>query len=334
MDTLAAAPQVALDSLTFVGSDLARPECVLCTAAGDVFVADWRGGVTRIAPDGAQRLCAAKHPDGGPLQPNGIALAADGSFLLAHLGAETGGVFRLTGDGSALPFVLEADGVALPPSNFVLEDGEGRVWITVSTRRTPRALGYRRDAGDGFIVLADRAGARIVADRLGFANEVALDPTGEWLYVNETFARRLSRFRIGRGGALGPKEVVTTFGEGTYPDGLAFDAEGHAWIVSIISNRVLRVAPDGTPTVIVEDADPAHIAWTEAAWRTGELGRPHLDRAVSRVLKNTSSIAFGGADLRTAYLGCLLDTRLPVFRAPVAGHPPPHWHRRTAMFDR
>jgi sugar lactone lactonase YvrE len=207
------------------------------------------------------------------------------------------------------------------------------VWITVSTRKKPRALGYRRDAADGFIVLADRKGARIVADGLGFTNEVAVDPRGDWLWVNETFARKLSRFRIVPDGTLGPKEVVTSFGEGTYPDGLAFDAEGHVWIVSIVSNRVLRVAPDGTPTVILEDSDAAHMAWTEAAYIAGEMGRPHLDRAAGRFLKNTSSIAFGGPDLRTAYLGCLLDTRLPTFRAPVAGHPPPHWQRRTRMFD-
>jgi hypothetical protein len=43
------------------------------------------------------------------------------------------------------------------------------------------------------------------------------------------------------------------------------------------------------------------------------------------VLQNISSLAFGGADRRTAYLGCLLGDRLACFRAPVAGHPPPHW---------
>jgi sugar lactone lactonase YvrE len=50
-------------------------------------------------------------------------------------------------------------------------------------------------------------------------------------------SRRLSRFALQADGSLGAKEVVTEFGAGTFPDGLAFDEEGHAWVVSIVSNR-------------------------------------------------------------------------------------------------
>lgn len=175
-------------------------------------------------------------------------------------------------------------------------------------------------------MLCDRQGARIVADGLGYTNEAMISPDGRWLYVNETFARRLSRFPLRADGSLGTKEVVTTFGHGTYPDGLAFDADGHVWVTSIVSNRVLRVAPDGATTLILEDADPAHVQWCEEAYRSGELKRPHLDRAAGRVLKNISSLAFGGPDLHTAYLGCLLGDAIASFRAPVAGHPPYHWH--------
>ena len=39
-----------------------------------------------------------------------------------------------------------------------------------------------------------------------------------------------------------------------------------------------------------------------------------------------SSLAFGGPDLRTVYLGCLLDDGLYRFRSPVAGRTPFHWH--------
>ena len=153
----------------------------------------------------------------------------------------------------------------------------------------------------------------------------SLEYDGAWLYVNETFARRLSRFRVAADGALWGRETVTTFGHGTYPDGLAFDAEGHVWITSIISNRVLRVGPDGAAQVVLEDADPAHVQWCEDAYLAGTLGRPHLDRAAGRVLKNISSLAFGGPDLRTAYLGCLLGDAIAYFRTPVAGSAPFHW---------
>jgi sugar lactone lactonase YvrE len=320
-----AALPIALDALTFVGSGLQRPECVLATARGDLYTADWRGGVAALRADGSQALTTGVLPGGRPLRPNGIALRRDGSFLLADLGETQGGVFRLARDGSVRPLLERVDGVDLPPTNFVHEDAQGRIWITVSTRRQPRAAAYRADVADGFIVLCDARGARIVAEGLGYTNEALPSPDGAWLYVNETFGRRLTRFRIGADGALSGRETVTTFGAGSYPDGLAFDAEGGVWIVSVVSNRVIRVTADGTQQLVLEDADAAHVAGCEQAFRAGALGRAHLDTAAGRVLKNISSLAFAGADRRSVVLGCLLGDRLATFRAPVAGHPPAHW---------
>ncbi len=318
-----AAEKIGLEALDFLGRNLHRPECVLCAKNGAVFAADWRGGVTRIGPDGRQESFLATDP-GFELKPNGIALLQDGSFLLADLG-ETGGLYRLWRDGRLEPVLTAVEGAALPPSNFPLVDAEGRIWLTVSTRQRPRDRGYRPNLADGFIVLIDDAGARVVADGLGYTNELAFDANGEWLYVNETFARRLSRFRVAADGSLSGKETVTEFGHGSFPDGLAFDAEGGIWVVSIVSNRVIRLAPDGSQSVVLEDSDPAHLERVEEAYWSGILGRPHLDNIESRVLRNISSLAFGGPDLRTAYLGCLLGDRLARFRAPVAGRPPVHW---------
>lgn len=312
--------------LGWLGQGLQRPECVLATASGSLYTADWRGGVAHRRPDGTQALYLGQLPDGGALRPNGIALLPDGSFLLAHLGADEGGVYRLWRDGRVEPWLLSVDGVPLPPTNFVLPDSRGRTWVTVSTRRRPRSLGYRFDGGDGFIVCVDARGSRIVADGLGYTNEVAVHPGGHWLYVNETFARCLSRFALHVDGSLGDKELVTRFGPGTFPDGLAFDEEGHAWVVSIVSNRVIRVAPDGAQTLWLEDADPAHLAWVEAAFESGTMDRPHLDRCGSESLRNISSIAFAGADRRTAVLGCLLGDQLATLALPVAGAAPTHWN--------
>lgn len=315
-----------LGDVQWVGTGLVRPECVLATAAGDLFSADWRGGVAHIHPNGSQSVYLGKPLDGESLKPNGIALLADGSFLLAHLGAERGGVFRLQRDGQTSPFLQTVDGFDLPPSNFVTEDAAGRIWITVSTRLTPRALGYRRSCQDGFVIMVDDKGARIAADGLGYTNECLVDPSGQWLYVNETFSRRLSRFPLRADGSLGNKQVVTEFGEGVYPDGLAFDADGHAWVVSIVSNSVIRVAPDGSQHLWLRDVDMTHLAWVEAAFEANEMGRPHLDNVKSQVLRNTSSLAFGGPDLRTGYLGCLLGDAIASFSMPVAGHAPVHWN--------
>jgi len=88
---------------------------------------------------------------------------------------------------------------------------------------------------------------------------------------------------------------------------------------------VIRVAPDGTSRVVLEDSDADHVETVERAFLAGELGRPHLDAMKSRRLRNLSSLAFGGRDLRTGYLGCLLGDRLATFRSPVPGLPPAHW---------
>lgn len=315
---------IELDRLSFHGSALNRPECVVCTARGRVYAADWRGGIGIVEPDGSTRFLVARDP-GFELKPNGIALMPGGSFLIAHLGAETGGVFRLDRDGALSPFLTELDGRPLPPTNFAHHDSLGRTWITVSTRLVPRALGYRRDVADGFVILKDAHGARIVADGLGYTNECLVDPSGEWLYVNETFARKLSRFRIARDGSLSGKEVVFAFGSGVFPDGLTFDAEGGVWITSVVSNRVLRLDRHGRLDMILEDSEAGHLAWVEEAFLAGKLGRPHLDTVKGLRLRNITSLAFGGPGLKTAYVGCLLGDQIASFPSPVAGWAPVHW---------
>jgi SMP-30/Gluconolactonase/LRE-like region len=319
--------QPTLPELARHGTSLNRPECVLAHVSGFLFAPDWtgHGGISVTDPDGSSWMIEARDP-GFELRPNGIALNTDGSFLVAHLGPEHGGIFRLLATGTVSPVLVEIDGKVLPPCNFVYAEKNGALWISVSTRQVPRAAAYRSDVADGFLIRVDHRGARIVADNLGYTNECVPSPDGRLLYVNETFARRLSVFDINPDGSLSGRRVLTTFGEGTFPDGLAFDVEGHAWITSIVSNRVIRVAPDGTQQLVIEDSEPAHLAWVEDAYRNHAMGRSHLDGTKSRTLKNISSLAFGGLDLKTAHLGCLLGQQICSFRTSVAGHPLPHWH--------
>jgi sugar lactone lactonase YvrE len=143
--------------------------------------------------------------------------------------------------------------------------------------------------------------------------------------VNETFARRTKRFRVAAAGALSGREVVAEHGPRTFPDGLAFDEAGGLWVVSVVSNRLIRVASDGRQQLILEGAEETRLTELEAAFQAGRMGRPHLDRVASRRLRNISSIAFGGPDRRTAYLGNLLDDRIYSFESPLAGVAPVHW---------
>jgi len=317
--------QIRLGDLQGVGTGLYRPECVLTTRDGTIYTSDWRGGVCVSTHGGRSELIKALNLD-FEIRPNGIALMADHSFLMAHLGTDAGGLYRLNSDGYCEAVLEEIDGWRLPPSNFPYVDHQGRIWLTVSTRRKPRASAYRSDVTDGFIVLIDKRGARIVADDLGYTNECSIHPDGNRLYVNETFGRRLSCYDLAANGDLGNRQTVTEFGYGTFADGLAFDVEGGVWITSIVSNRIIRVDPAGNQQILLEDVDPKHLEIAEQAYQRGEMGRPHLDTVVSSRLKNISSLAFGGTDLKTAYLGCLLGDQVYTFRSPVAGWAPSHWN--------
>lgn len=165
-----------IDALRFIGSGLRRPECVLATRTGELFVTD-RQGVAVIAPDGSTRRIIAQNPPEDFL-PNGIALLQDRSVLIADLGL--GGVWRLTLAGEITPWLTEVDGIPLHPTNFVGLDHAGRIWVTVSTRLVPREQAMKRDYGDGYIVLVDERGARIVAQGIGFTNEAIADPAGKF----------------------------------------------------------------------------------------------------------------------------------------------------------
>jgi sugar lactone lactonase YvrE len=312
-----------------LGSDLHRPECVLACHDGSVFVPDWRGGVTRIRPDGAQERLLPAGLEW--LRPNSLTLLRDGSIVVAHLDDYAGGVFRLWADGRYEPVLTTLEGRPLPPTNFVLADGDD-LWITVSTRTIPRFPARRPDHLDGYVVRLRRGEARIVADRIGFANEVRIDPDRRFLYVVETFARRISRYALNESG-LGAQEVFVELGAGHYPDGIAFDAEGALWVTSIFSNRLLRITPDREVIRILEDSDAEFVARIDRDYASGQLAEfGHID-VPPRTLGNLSSIAFGGEDLRTLYLGCLLKDEIRVTRSPVAGYPMPHWNVVVPAFN-
>jgi sugar lactone lactonase YvrE len=296
---------------------------VLTTPAGDVYVSDWRGGVTAIRADGRQQSWLAAGQGAGDLRPNGIALTRDRTFLLADLGS-AGGVWRLGTDGTLMPVLAEVDGIAAPPANFVTTDRLGRTWISVSTREEPRQRAWRPGHADGFVILLDERGPRIVADALAYTNEVRVDPSGRWLYVVETYGRRLLRFPLQADGSLGVRETVVSFGHGSFPDGFAFDEHGGIWVTSLVSNRLLRVHGD-TIEVLVEDLDPAFVDAAEAAFAGGTMSAQHLGPIAGTRLQQVTSIAFGGPDRRTGYLGSLHSSCLYRFESPVTGAPPEHW---------
>ena len=313
---------VSLDDVAMIGSGLSRPESVLCFRSGDIFVSHRPGGVGWLKPDNS----IARIGTSEDIVPNGIARLADGSFLLANH-RDAGGVYRLTTDGQPRPFVMEADGARLPSVNFVYRDHQLRIWLCISSPRGGDDQ-YRHNVDDGYIALVEGGKARIVADGLCWTNECRLNAAGDMLYVNETFGRRLTRFRVKANGELTDRALVTQFSRDTFPDGLAMDAHGDLWVVAVGSNRLIHVARDGRQRIVLEDSDPEHMQRLADVLDNHKLTRPMLMNNQSRKLKNVSSIAFAGEDRRTAVLGCLGGDALATFRLPIAGAEPSHWNDR------
>lgn len=220
-----------------------------------------------------------------------------------------------------MPLDLQLDGQPLPEVNFVHVDQAGRLWIAVSSGGASDPV-FRLNADEGRVLLADENGLRVVASGLGWTNEVKVARSGDRLFINETFGRRLVSFAIAEDGSLGDRQVVATFGIGDYPDGLAFDDAGAIWVISIISNRVLRITDEGT-AIIFEDSRPEMVAALEARLVSQGLTRGDLHGLVTgTVVNNISSLAFAGEDRRTVVLGSLGSDCLWAFDIDFAGHTP------------
>jgi sugar lactone lactonase YvrE len=312
--------RLELSDLTFTGHDLVRPESVLAQPNGTLWVSDGRGGVTRIAPNGEQQFFGGL---GG--EPNGLAMADDGSLYIANIG--TGTIQKLHPDGRTEEFLTEVDGVRLTSANFVFLDSKNRLWMAFSTREShwwPAAASPRPD---GYIVLLDEKGPRIVRDDIFFTNEIRLDAREEYLYVAETMKSHIIRFRVQPDGSLTDKEIVgpPSLGVGAEVDGFAFDQEGNIWVTTVLRNGVGIITPDGDYHVVFEEANEPLLSTFDDKIAAGEGTPADMAATVGQTLQLVTSVCFGGPDLRTVYVGSLGMNRLPTFRSPVPGLPMRHW---------
>jgi gluconolactonase len=114
------------------------------------------------------------------------------------------------------------------------------------------------------------------------ANGIGLSPDENTVYVAETPTARLWAFDLSAPGVVRPRDVIyrgergkPVAGLGGYQmfDSLAVEASGNVCVATLISGCISVIAPDGT---VVEQV-------------------PTGDRV-------TTNIAFGGPDLKTAYI--------------------------------
>jgi sugar lactone lactonase YvrE len=331
-------------AITTLGHDLQRPECILAERDGTLWSADARGGVMRIAPDGSQRFIGqvadarfaraatdsadafeAKFTQG--TLPNGLAFAADGSLLIANFGTDC--LELMSRDGRTRTLHDRIDGQPIGKVNFVLRDSKNRIWLTISTRVNPWTRAAASRVRDGYVAVLDEHGLRVVADGFHFTNEIRLDAREEWLYIVETTGPHITRMRVvasPRGVALADREVFGPGDLGGYPDGIAFDAHGNLWCTLVMVDRLIALTPQGDVRLLLDDGEPEASRNLVQKMQAGTVTADDMARARGSIAPWMASITFGGADLRTVYLGSLLGTTIPCFRSPVPGLPMVHWH--------
>jgi gluconolactonase len=316
---------------------LQRPECILAEPDGSLWVADARGGVMHIHPDGKQNIINQRHSEhfGGASSeasrylegtlPNGLAFAENGDILIANFGTDRLEVMTRTGESKVLADSI--DGQPIGKVNFALRDSKNRIWITISTRIKNWMHALRPDLPDGYIARYIDGTFRIVAEGFHFTNEIRMDAREEYLYVAETTGGCISRLRVKENGELGEREIFgpSSLGKGAWPDGIAFDSYGNLWGTMVYSDKLFALTPEGDLKLFLDEGDPAKVGALEDAFFKNQVNEQVLFATGQGIAPWMASVTFGGPDLQTLYIGSLRANRIPNFRAPVAGLPMAHW---------
>jgi gluconolactonase len=294
------------------GSGLTRPECVRADQEG-IWASDDRGGIARVTDNGIAELRGR-----GVYEPNGYSRTRDGTFIVA--GLKDNKVFRIGTDGRTQVVLEHFAGKPLGCVNTAWVDEKERIWVSIMTRfeRWYQALNTEPD---GCVLLIQDGKPRIVADGLHLTNEIKVDPTGRYLYGVETLGKRVFRYPIEPSGDLGEKQIFgpEDLGHGAFPDGFNFDSEGNVWVTIVSRNGLAVISEDGDQHTLYEEPkhDAVDAMVNAMAAKTATVG--HFTACTGETLALPTSLAFGGPDGRTVYVGSLALPHLLSFRSPVAG---------------
>jgi len=192
--------------------------------------------VLRVDAQGRMQIVAEL-----PHQPSGLGWTPDGRLLVVSMLDHQ--LMRL--DPGGLVAVAELGAFATGPCNDMVVDARGGAYIgnfgfdlfAEPVQRRPAALVYVSPQGQ----------VRIAAEGMEFPNGAVITPDGGTLIVAETFARRLTAFRIGADGSLHDRRVWAELDK-VAPDGICLDAEGAVWVASPRTNEFIRVLEGGTVT--------------------------------------------------------------------------------------
>lgn len=223
--------------ISILRADVDHAECVAWDPAGKIVFGTEGGEIRRYSLDsGDEELLSTV--DGFVL-----GLAVDGAGDV-HACVRDSRVVIRCGRESAWVESRGADGWPLLTPNYPAFHPDGSLYVSDS--------GSSWEARNGVILRVAPDGSTTVVSRdvPAFPNGLAVDATGDYLYVLESSEPRLSRLAVGTEG-LGRPELVVEL-PGTVPDGIALTADG-AFVVSCYKPDALLVVRDGVAQTLVED---------------------------------------------------------------------------------
>lgn len=271
------------DCAQILGDSLDHPESVCVGADGAVYAGSESGEVYRLTLDGSQQTLGTT---GGFLL--GIALDGNGQIHACDIGNQA--VMRMDAEGHVTLLSQGTRDRPLQIPNHPVFDAEGNLYVSESGE-------YWDETGTGciFVIRRDGTTEMFHAGPFRFANGVAIDPSGTWLYVAQSTAANIVRVPLDR--ANGPAETTHQFPEGTIPDGIVFAGDGQLVVGCYKPDAVFVALPDGSVEQLYDDP-------------TGEL------------LNRPTNIALHGGRLYVANLGGWHVTVIETDLAPGPIHRP------------
>lgn len=209
-----------------------------------------------------------------------LGLAVDGQGRVYGCDHGKGEIARFdpsTGEHST--YGRGAGGGTLDTPNVAAFDAEGLLYVTCSGEEgRPEVVRIAPGGGEA---------EQWSTDVPKYPNGCLVTPDGSALIVVEAQAERIARIPILEDGSAGPAETVAILPD-TDADGVAMDANGDLWATLYRPDGLVRIRPDGSTEVVVDDHlattmnSPTNIAWVGAS----------LDRAaVTHIGETTMLIA-------------------------------------------
>jgi gluconolactonase len=269
-----------------LASGLGFPEGPVVMPDGHLVFCDGNIGELSLYADGVVSRFALM---GG--SPWGALLGSDGAVYVTQGGNVPGsgdtsavsGIQRVRADGTVELLYSEVDGRTLVGPNDLAFGPDGRLWFTDSGSEFDDRFDFR---SPGRLFSVDGTSGEMILERPEvYPNGIAFDTDGR-LYWTESLAHRVCRLEDG---------VATTWcqlSDGYIPDGMAFAADGRAFVAATISGGVAVISAEGTlvdhidlgehATNCIFDGPRLYVTATrsadiEASQRTGTLWAVETD---------------------------------------------------------